>query len=529
MNINDGTNEGIRSRSRPFFSVQFHPEARPGPQDTASSSTTSCAWSARWRSAEPCTAPTCPTKPRRVLVLGSGALQIGQAGEFDYSGSQAHQGAARGGHRHRPGQPEHRHHPDQRRAGRPASTSPRSRPSSSSRSSSRRRSTPSCSSFGGQTALNCGLALRRRGRARASTACACSARRSKPIRDTEDRELFVERLARDRREDRAQPGVPHADEARAAAARDRPPGHAARRLRARRQGQRHRRDRGRARRGAASARSPAACRRCWSRSACAAGRRSSTRSSATRATTASPSATWRTSTRWASTRASRSSSRRRRRSTTTSTSCCAPIAIRTIRHLGIVGECNIQYALDPASTRLPRHRGQRAPVALVSARASKATGYPLAYVAAKIALGYTLPEIPNGITRRTTAFFEPALDYLVCKVPRWDLGKFHGASTQHRQRDEERRRGDGDRPHLPRGASRRRCACSTSACAGSIPTRSSSTTCATQLRNADAAAHLRDRAGAARRHERRRDPRAHPDRPLVPARDRADRRRCTAS
>ena len=72
------------------------------------------------------------------------------------------------------------------------------------------------------------------------------------------------------------------------------------------------------------------------------------------------------------------------------------IAIKTIRHLGIVGECNIQYALDPQSTRLPRHRGQRAPVALVSALASKATGYPLAYVAAKIALGYTLPEIPNA-------------------------------------------------------------------------------------------------------------------------------------
>jgi len=105
------------------------------------------------------------------------------------------------------------------------------------------------------------------------------------------------------------------------------------------------------------------------------------------------------------------------------------VAIRTIRHLGIVGECNIQFALDPAS-RDYRVIEVNARLSRSSALASKATGYPLAYVAAKLALGYALPEIPNGITRRTTAFFEPALDYLVCKFPRWDLGKFWGASTR---------------------------------------------------------------------------------------------------
>src|SRR5688500_11779684 len=105
------------------------------------------------------------------------------------------------------------------------------------------------------------------------------------------------------------------------------------------------------------------------------------------------------------------------------------VAIRTIRHLGIVGECNIQYALDPRSADY-RVIEVNARLSRSSALASKATGYPLAYVAAKIALGYTLPEIPNQITRRTTAFFEPALDYLVCKVPRWDLGKFRGASLR---------------------------------------------------------------------------------------------------
>jgi carbamoyl-phosphate synthase large subunit len=105
------------------------------------------------------------------------------------------------------------------------------------------------------------------------------------------------------------------------------------------------------------------------------------------------------------------------------------IAIKTIRHLGIVGECNIQYALDPNSSDY-RVIEVNARLSRSSALASKATGYPLAYVAAKIALGYSLPDLPNSITRRTSAFFEPALDYVVCKVPRWDLQKF--ARVDHR-------------------------------------------------------------------------------------------------
>ena len=105
------------------------------------------------------------------------------------------------------------------------------------------------------------------------------------------------------------------------------------------------------------------------------------------------------------------------------------VAIKTVRHLGIVGECNIQYALDPFSSQY-RVIEVNARLSRSSALASKATGYPLAYVAAKIALGYTLPEIPNAITRRTTAFFEPALDYIVCKMPRWDLQKFQGANRR---------------------------------------------------------------------------------------------------
>lgn len=101
------------------------------------------------------------------------------------------------------------------------------------------------------------------------------------------------------------------------------------------------------------------------------------------------------------------------------------LAIRTIRHLGIVGECNIQFALDPATSDY-RVIEVNPRLSRSSALASKATGYPLAYVAARIALGHTLPTIANRVTGTTTAFFEPALDYVVCKVPRWDLDKFAG-------------------------------------------------------------------------------------------------------
>ncbi|MDR1274396.1 MAG: carbamoyl-phosphate synthase (glutamine-hydrolyzing) large subunit [Odoribacteraceae bacterium] len=103
------------------------------------------------------------------------------------------------------------------------------------------------------------------------------------------------------------------------------------------------------------------------------------------------------------------------------------IAIRIIRHVGIVGECNVQYALDPGSEDY-RVIEVNARLSRSSALASKATGYPLAFVAAKLGLGYGLHEIKNSVTRVTTACFEPALDYVVCKIPRWDLNKFEGVS-----------------------------------------------------------------------------------------------------
>ena len=103
------------------------------------------------------------------------------------------------------------------------------------------------------------------------------------------------------------------------------------------------------------------------------------------------------------------------------------IAIEIIRHVGIIGECNVQYALDPESDDY-RVIEVNARLSRSSALASKATGYPLAAVAAKLGLGYGLDEIPNAVTKVTSACFEPALDYVVCKIPRWDLGKFDGVS-----------------------------------------------------------------------------------------------------
>ncbi|MEG1563143.1 MAG: carbamoyl-phosphate synthase (glutamine-hydrolyzing) large subunit [Bacteroides sp.] len=105
------------------------------------------------------------------------------------------------------------------------------------------------------------------------------------------------------------------------------------------------------------------------------------------------------------------------------------LAIRIIRHIGIVGECNVQYAFDPHSEDY-RVIEVNARLSRSSALASKATGYPLAFVAAKLGLGYGLFELKNSVTRTTTAFFEPALDYVVCKIPRWDLGKFHGVDRE---------------------------------------------------------------------------------------------------
>ena len=104
-------------------------------------------------------------------------------------------------------------------------------------------------------------------------------------------------------------------------------------------------------------------------------------------------------------------------------------AIKVIRHLGVIGECNIQYALNPNSEEFYIIE-VNARLSRSSALASKATGYPLAYVAAKLALNKSLPSLTNSVTNETTACFEPSLDYVVVKIPRWDLSKFKSVSTK---------------------------------------------------------------------------------------------------
>ena len=105
------------------------------------------------------------------------------------------------------------------------------------------------------------------------------------------------------------------------------------------------------------------------------------------------------------------------------------LSIKIVRHIGIVGECNVQYAFDPKSEDY-RVIEVNARLSRSSALASKATGYPLAFVAAKLGMGYGLFELKNSVTKTTSAFFEPALDYVVCKIPRWDLSKFHGVDKE---------------------------------------------------------------------------------------------------
>ena len=187
------------------------------------------------------------------------------------------------------------------------------------------------------------------------------------------------------------------------------------------------------------------------------------------------------------------------------------IAIRTVRHLGVVGECNIQYALDPKSGAY-RVIEVNARLSRSSALASKATGYPLAFVAAKLGLGHALTELPNAITGATKACFEPALDYVVVKAPRWDLQKFRGAlpgiGSSMKSVGEVMAIGRSFEEALQKALRM----LGTARAGAGDSSRTSRRCCASRP-----GAHLRRARSAAPRHERRPDPRAFAHRPLVPA------------
>jgi hypothetical protein len=364
VNINDGTNEGIRSRLKPFFSVQFHPEASPGPATPRSCSTTSSASSARWRAGSPQAENVRTYLPKKPAASSSSApARSDRPGRrVRLLGLAGHQGAARRGHPDGPHQPEHRDDPDERGLADKIHLLPVTR--SSSRGHREGRGRRDHLSFGGQTALNCGLALDAAG-ILAKYGVRVLGTPVETIRDTEDRLLFIKRLERDRREDRALARVRHPEAVRAAVRRSASPSCSA-----------------------AATRSAARAAASWRRPSC-----STTRWCA-RSTAAPAGAGGGVPAR---VEGDRIRGRARRRDNcitvcnmenldpmgihTGESIVVAPsqtlnddeyqmlrsIAIKTVRHLGIVGECNIQYALDP-KPRLPRDRGQRAPLALVGAR-----------------------------------------------------------------------------------------------------------------------------------------------------------------
>jgi carbamoyl-phosphate synthase large subunit len=367
-----------------------------------------------------------PRKPRRVLVLGSGALQIGQAGEFDYSGSQAIKALREEGIATVLVNPNIA----------TIQTSPgladriylvALTPEFLEQIIVKEQVDAVLLSFGGQTALNCGLALHDAG-ILSKYGVQVLGTPIQAIRDTEDRRLFIERLAEIGVKTARSQACHSLDEARSAIRAIGLPvmlrsgftlggkGSGIVRLEAETDAAL-----GRAFAGGATQVLVEECLQGWKEieyevvrdvrdncvTVCNMENLDPMGIHTGESIVVAPSQTL----------------------DDTEYQLLRSVAIRTIRHLGIIGECNIQYALDPAGVDY-RVIEVNARLSRSSALASKATGYPLAYVAAKIALGYALTEIPNGITRRTTAFFEPALDYLVCKFPRWDLGKFQGASTR---------------------------------------------------------------------------------------------------
>lgn len=430
-NANDKTNEGIMHTSKPFFTAQFHPEANGGPTDTAwlfdvfldncRQKTSTIAFPAR-KTYVP------PTKPKKVLLLGSGGLSIGQAGEFDYSGSQAIKALKEEGVSVVLMNPNI------------ASVQTNVGSNSEARADQvfflpitpeyveqvikRERPDGILISMGGQTALNCGVELYQKG-ILAKYGVAVMGTSIETVIATEDRKIFNEKLTEIG--EKIAPSLT-AETVNEAVATANKLGY------------------------------PVMIRAAFALGGLGSGICATEEillEKAKIALTLSPQILVEKSLRgWKELEYEVVRDGNNNCITVCNMENFDPLgvhtgdsivlapsqtlsnreyhmlretAIKVVRHLGIVGECNIQYALDPHSldyciievnARLSRS----------SALASKATGYPLAFVAAKIAMGITLPEIINSVTGTTQACFEPSLDYVVTKIPRWDLGKFEGVS-----------------------------------------------------------------------------------------------------
>ena len=427
VNMNDGSNEGIRHKTHPWFSAQFHPEACSGPTDT------------EWMFDEFVKTLKTPSRPpqgeeesgvrnsslKKVLLLGSGALKIGQAGEFDYSGSQALKALKEEGIETILINPNIA--TVQTSAGiadkvyfQPVL------PDFVERIIAKERPDGILLSFGGQTALNCGVELFRRG-VLDRYGVQVMGTPVQAVIDTEDRDLFVKRLDEIGVKTIRSEACNSIEEVK---------------------------------RAADALGYPVILRAAYALGGLGSGfcdNEEQLLRQAEEAFSFSPQILVEKSLKgWKEIEYEVVRDRYDNCITvcnmenldplgihTGESIVVAPsqtltnseyhklraIAIKIIRHIGIVGECNVQYALDPESEDY-RVIEVNARLSRSSALASKATGYPLAFIAAKLGMGYGLFELKNSVTKTTTAFFEPALDYVVCKIPRWDLSKFQGVNHQ---------------------------------------------------------------------------------------------------
>ena len=428
VNMNDGSNEGIRHKTMPWFSAQFHPEACSGPTDT------------EWMFDEFVALVNELTSKRvdklveegnnsstikKVLLLGSGALKIGQAGEFDYSGAQALKALKEEGVKSVLINPNVATVQTSKDVADTVYFQPVT-PEFVEHVIEKERPDGILLSFGGQTALNCGVELYKKG-VFAQYGVKVLGTPVQAIIDTEDRDLFVKRLDEIGVKTIMSEACSTIEEVQKAA---------------------H------------ELGFPVILRAAYALGGLGSGfcdNDDELLAQAEEAFAFSPQVLVEKSLKgWKEIEYEVVRDRYDNCITvcnmenfdplgihTGESIVVAPsqtlsnseyhklraLAIKIIRHIGIVGECNVQYALDPASEDY-RVIEVNARLSRSSALASKATGYPLAFVAAKLGLGYGLFELKNSVTKTTSAFFEPALDYVVCKIPRWDLSKFHGVNHE---------------------------------------------------------------------------------------------------
>ena len=452
VNMNDGSNEGIRHKTNPWFSAQFHPEACSGPTDTewmfdefvgrlsprppyqgGSDYLSSSEINSNYKEEAISLTHSAPSLAGRaggesvssVLLLGSGALKIGQAGEFDYSGAQALKALKEEGVKSVLINPNIATVQTSEGVADKVYFQPVT-PEFVERVIEKERPDGILLSFGGQTALNCGVELYQKG-VLEKYGVKVLGTPVQAIIDTEDRDLFVKKLDEIDVKTIKSQACNTKEEVRQAAA---------------------------------ELGYPVILRAAYALGGLGSGfcdNEAELEAQAEEAFSFSPQVLVEKSLKgWKEIEYEVVRDRYDNCITvcnmenfdplgihTGESIVVAPsqtlsnseyhklraLAIKIIRHIGIVGECNVQYAFDPNSEDY-RVIEVNARLSRSSALASKATGYPLAFVAAKLGLGYGLFELKNSVTKTTSAFFEPALDYVVCKIPRWDLSKFHGVNHE---------------------------------------------------------------------------------------------------